>query len=374
MDDTAETRPELPGNPGEWYLELLGVEPTPTAPIPGESAHSQSAETTFLLDRVPESASTPTRLEALGQAPPRPASEFPTENDAKDLSDWAPKGLAKQVESKRNFRWSIAITLAVIIAIVVAGIVWLPTTVEAEARDEAAAYVAVLATMGATLPEVQQTLATATEPATSAIDLLPLTAQLSRLDAAAGEVVARAARALPETLPLLSRSPLEELEPTRDRMKVLGADGTDIVARISELISYRTTLDGILVYPSLPVRADPSQINGLDVSLALVVTASSSVLDELSVDPAFDAHRLQVAAAVESFDQWRGKYLDALRRDDQDATAALINEAAALRSAVDSSLVPTLAAIRSGVSIAIVQLNDDVNETTATIPGQSAES
>jgi hypothetical protein len=366
MDNTGETTRELPGNPGGWYLDLLGVEEA--APTPqGESARSHAAATTFTIDGSSESSSTPTPLEAPVKAPP-PETHDLEPGEETDFMDFRPEGLAKQVESKRNFRWSIVVTLAIILAIVIAAIVMLPATVETEAREEATAYASVLDAMRATLPDTQQTLASATDPATSAIDLLPLSAQLTRLDAAAGEVVTRAARPLPDTLPLLSRAPLEELVPTRDKMQLLGEDGTSIVARISTTIAYRTTLDGILVYPSLPVRADPSQVNGLGVSLAETLAQSSAILIDLPLDPAFDTHRLQVAAAVDSFEDWQTAYLDALRRDDQALTATLITQAAAIREGVFTSIVPSLATIRSEVDAVILDLNSATTETIAAIP------
>lgn len=368
MENDNETKPEPSGNPGDWYLELLGVEPAPPGPATAAPSRSQSMDTTFILDRPSASASIATPLELPAKAPLEPALELSTEVDATDLIDWAPGGPAKQTVSKRSLRWPIVITLVVLVAIVIAAVVWLPTTVEAEAREEAADYGVVLDAMRATLPDIQQTLATATEPSTTAIELLPLSGRLSILNDAAAEVVTRAARPLPETLPLLSRSPLENLVPTRDRMAVLGADGADIAVRISETISYRALLDGILVFPSLPIRADANQISGLSLSLAEALEASSAVLAGLSLEPAFDAHRLQVAAAVESFGAWQTEYLDALRRDDQAVAGQLIDEVARLRADVFSTIVPALANIRSEVDAAILRLNTASTEAITAIP------
>jgi hypothetical protein len=357
----------LAGNRGDWYLEVLGIDPNPQGSAARDAARSQTAEMTFTLESGPESLSLPTPLEPPG-SPAAPSALDATEDDAEDLSGWKPDDLAKQVQSKRNFRWSIVITLGIVVAIAVAAVIYLPTTVETEASEEADAYAAVLDQMRATLPDIQQALASATEPATGAIDLLPLSAQLTRLDAAANEVVTRAARALPDTLPLVSRGPLEDLEPTRSRMKELGDDGAAIVARIAQTISYRTALEGVLVYPSLPVRADPSQINGISVSLAETLAQSSAVLTQLPLEAAFDTHRLQATAAVESFGEWQDAYLDALGVGDQAAAAALIDDAAALRAGVFSAIVPALANIRSEVDAAILDLNADVTDAIGAIP------
>ena len=366
MENTSDSAPEVRGNNADWFLELLGVEPGQPSPI--APARSETSEMSFTLDDTTSSVSTPTPLELPTNArPTKTKGDLETE-EPPDLGDWRPEALAHQVLSKRNFRWSIVVTVGVIVLIAVVAALWLPSTVEAEARDEAADYEAVIDALRATLADTQQTLAAATEPATSGIDLFPLSAQLTRVDAAAAEVGTRAARPLPDTLPLLSRAPLESLEPTRTTMKVLSDQGMNIVERISATISYRTTLDGILSYPSLPVRADANQIDGLSVSLAESLAQSSFVLAALSLDPAFDAHRLQVAGALDSFETWQTAYLDALRQEDQAATAALVMDAADLRSGIFSSIVPALATIRSEVDAAIIDLNQATTDAIGAIP------
>lgn len=370
MEKTTETTPSRPGNSGDWYLDLLGVEQAPALSPTSDAARSRTVEMSFVLEGDSQSASTPTPLEA-PTGMPQPPSQAPSAANEQpgELLDWRPNGLAKQVESKRNFRWSIVVTLSIIVAIVIAAYLLLPATVDAEARDEAEAYGLVLSEMRSTLADTQQVLAAATEPSTLVTDLGPLTARLTRLDAAAGEVVARAARPLPDTLPLLSRAPLEELVPTRDTMQLLGETGTLIVLRISETISYRTTLEGLLIYPSLPDRADPSQINGLSVSLAETLAQSSAVVAELSLDPAFDAHRLDVAAAIETFEEWQILYLDSLRAGDQATAAALKLEAAELRNLTFASIVPSLATVRAEVDAEILRVESETTATIAAIPG-----
>ena len=363
IDDTAERQAVASG---AWYLEMLGVEVIDEPATPEVAPpRSETAELVFELDTDQDSMSTPTPLE-----PPtreQPAVPMSLESgDEPDLGDWRPNELARQVGQKRNFRWSLVITAAVLLAVVVAAWLWLPTTVTAEAEEEAADYVAVIEDLRDLLPEAQQALAAATDPATEAINLFPLSAQLTRLDAASGEVIARAARPLPDTLPLASRGPLEDLEPTRTAMKALGETGMAIVGRMADTITYRTSLDGILVYPSLPVRADPSQINGL--SVAETQATSESIEANLPRDPAFDAHRFTVAKVLDEFSAWQTRYLDALRSGDEAETASLIDNLTTLRGNVFVSLVPALATIRSEVDAMILDLNADTTATISSMP------
>ena len=225
MENTSDSTHELRGNNADWFLEILGIEEAPSSPPPAAAARSETTEMSFILDDATSSVSTPTPLEAPAKAPPAEPTPDLDADDPSDLGDWRPEPLAHQVRSKRNFRWWIVVTVGIVVLIAVVAALWLPTTVEAEARDEAADYETVIDALRATLPDTQQTLAAATEPATNGIELLPLSAQLTRIDAAAAEVATRAARALPDTLPLLARGPLEDLEPTRTVMKVLSDAG-----------------------------------------------------------------------------------------------------------------------------------------------------
>lgn len=364
MQDQDQTQPELPGNTGDWYFDLLGVTPETDEAAPRDGGE----QTEFVIDGESESTSIATPIDT-GMDESETTLELEPAPRADAAPDWQPAAAAPPTDRRIQFRWWMVIVPAVIVAIVVAGALWLPTTSDAEARDEARDYIGVLDDMRATLPDVQQTLATATEPASTPIDLLPLTGRLSTLQAAAGAVATRASRELPETLPMAPRAPLEDLIPTRQRMQVLASQGLAIADRIATTIDYRTTLDGILVYPSLPVRADPRQIDVLSGELADTLAASSATAADLpSDDPAFTAHRERVQATVASFDDWRESYLDALRREDQNEAAALIDDAAELRRELFTSIVPALASVRSEVDAEIIQLNDDISGAIRAVP------
>ena len=360
-DDVEATRDDG----AHWYLDLLGVRPESSGPA--EPARSQSNQATFLLEAPQASASTATPLERTDPIGVAPQTPVPQSDEA--LEDWAPQELAKQVHKRRIWPWVLLLFLLVIsVAGFVAFRVYAPRIVEDMAVEEAADYRNVMELMQAELPDIQQTLATATEPSTSGIQLFDLVAQLSRMEATSSEVITRANRPLPETLPLLPRAPLEELEPTRSAMPALGAAGLNIVARINATIAYRTRLDDILMYPPLPHLADLNQINGLSLILAETLTASAGILAELPLDPAFETHRLQAAGAVESFDDWQRRYLEALRAGDTETVALLIDDVAEIREQLFQQLVPALAIVRAEVDQTIIGLNDDLSVTIRAIP------
>jgi hypothetical protein len=368
MTETTEETPASEDVPGAWYLELLGIDPAAVGSQP-EPARSRSNEVTFTLEAPSGSTSIPTPLEA-----PRPTRAVPGDRGALDepgeeeLADWTPEALAKQVRSRRNFRWTVVAALVVVVVGFVAAVLFLPIIVENSANDEVDDYQAVLASLRETLPETQQALATATDPLTSASSLFSLAADMTRVEAASRAVVTRANRALPDSPPLLPRSALEDLIPSRERMLVLGADGMAIHDRLSAAIAYRITIDAILLYPSLPVRADPSQINGLSVALAETLADSAAILADLPLEPSFESHRVSAEAAVQTFGDWQIEYLDALRNNDAGTTAALIAQAQQARIDLFDDIFPALAATRSDIDAQIIALDAAILDTARKIP------
>ena len=352
--------------PSHWYLDMLGVRPAEAGK--GNGVRNQTAEVTFSLTDPAASTSTPTPLEHPAGPAAKPTPIDGETPDLPDMEGWAPRELAKQVESSRNFRWSLVITLLALTVAAVTAILWAPTHVEGKAAVEAVDYAAALRAMQATLPDAQQALAIATEPNSTGGNLIALDSDLTRVRAAAVEVIARADRPLPDTPRFFPRDSLESLEPTRSRMTVLGETSTGIVNDISEAILYRTTLDRILTFPGLPVRADAQQAGGLAASLAAALTDSAAVLSDLPLGAAFDTHRLQAAAAVESFGDWQNIYLESLRSGDTARAADLISELQQLRRELFDAMVPALAAIRSEIDTNIIILNEDVNHAVSAIP------
>tara|TARA_Y100000590_G_scaffold142407_1_gene163403 strand:- start:10 stop:783 length:774 start_codon:yes stop_codon:yes gene_type:complete len=242
-----------------------------------------------------------------------------------------------------------------------------PRIVEGQAVEEADDYRAVLNAMQQTLSGIQQTLFMATEPETTSIELFDLVAQLSRLDATSSALIDRASRPLPDTLPLLPKDPLEKLEPTRSQMLQLGSIGQLIVRRLADTISYRTRLDDILVYPTLPARADPNQISAVETQLANTLASSVEALSELPLDPAFDVHRSTASEAIQNYDDWRRRYLEILR-ESVDVDIKLIEEPEQLRAALFAQLIPALATMRAEVDTSIIELNNDTTNTLTAIP------
>lgn len=364
MDPNDNPMTEPRRNDGAWYLDMLGLRFSD-----GETSDNgetgRSVPIVFELEGDGSSSSTPTPLEP-------PTREQGTVSSAAeeepDLADWQPNELAKQVTKRRNFRWSVVVAAALVVISVVGVWLWLPTTVAAEADEEAAEYQAAIAALRDLLPTAQQTLATVTDPAAGSIELIPLSAQLTRIDAAATEVLSQASRPFPETLPLAPRGALEDLQPTRDTMRLLGDAGSEIVSRMSTTITYRTSLDGIFVLPSLPVRADPVQIDRIGVELAEAVATSAAIHSGLPLDPAFDTHRAAVGQALEQFQAAQSSYLLALRNGNEDAARSGVARLTAFRTDVFLDLIPALATARSEVDRAILELNEDANAAIVAIP------
>jgi hypothetical protein len=279
------------------------------------------------------------------------------------LDGWSPAALAKPMARRRNFRLSVFIAIAAVVAVVVAAVVLLPRLVERQASNETTNYRAALVAFRAELPGTQSVLATATEPTTGPAALSALIPDLVKLDVAADQVRTLATEPLPEALPGLPTDPLDDLEPTREAMRRIGAEGNAVSDRIKAGVDYRSLLPGILDVPELPTAATTAEIQDLGAELASTLADTTGTLRDLPDDPAFAEHRETVRAAVDRFGDWQLEYLAALRADDEAQAQALVAELADLREEIATGVVPALATLRRQVDQAILALDEDAADT-----------
>lgn len=345
-----ETRDRgVEGNSAAWYLELVNSDETPEAPSPLDprvgvpSTDDQGTASTAAQSTTRE-----------------------TQPDA--LDGWSPAALSKPMARRRNFRLSVFIAITAVVAVVVAAVVLLPRLVERQATNETTNYRSALVALRTELPGTQSVLATATEPDTGRQALTALVPDLIELDVAADEVRMLATEPLPDALPGLPTDPLDDLEPTREAMRRLGAEGTAVSGRIKAAITYRMLLPGILQVPDPPTTATTAEVQELGAGLASALADTTGVLRELPEDPAFATHREAIRAAVDRFAEWQLEYLAALRADDEAEAEALVAELAELREGITRSIVPALATLRREVDQAILALDEDAADALANLP------
>lgn len=395
MAEPTDPRP-LPGNDGSWFLELVGnkeADPHHSATLaemastepeeaaddnPDQEAVNGAVGTVAAGNIVGAAPSTDTSATASldtgngdtatsGVDTSSPQTEEPASADDV-LSDWEPEEVSKPLRSRRSFRWGAALSFLVLVAAIIAAVVFLPRVAEQEADDVAAEYQQALVELRNVLPGTQAALADLTDSAATpeqVAEVVPATAELS---AKAHEVATLGSEPLPNTLPLIPRGPLEELEPVRGAMVVAGAQGDVIAVRLGHGFVYRTTIPALLATPELPTEADAATINQLSVTLAESLADSSRLVSELPDDPAFADVKSQADTATIRFAAWQPEYLEALRSGDVDAATALIIELDEMRLGLAEANAQALLVMRTDLDQQIIDLAENIEATLLIIP------
>ena len=375
---TSQDSPQdRPGNDGRWFLELTGTvesEPTSTSSfatlenldIQAGVAAAVAAGTATATDEADETGEM--EITAVTAAPTADTAVVASVEGG-PLDDWQPEGLSRTLIKRKPFRWTVVgLTLIVILAIV-AGVLWLPRAAENQATDLATSYSAALTDYRNVLPETQAAVLVLADPESTESEITGVIPATANLQGHANGVSTMAAEPLPSTLPFVSRSSFEALEPTRSSMVVLGRSGEDVAARIGRGYVYRTTVPELFTMPDLPVEADTGTINQLSVDLASVLADTSRLASELPEDPLFVPVKTAATEAAERFAEWQLDYLEALRSDDPEAATALLSELADARDTIEHANAVALVTLGEEVNAEIVLLAGNIEETIASMPG-----
>jgi hypothetical protein len=398
MTKTTDPRP-LPGNDGSWFLELVGskeadphhadtlaemaspapadeeaskAEPDPpvaaTAGVVEAAAPTETSATASLDTGTGETATSGSTDLSPAEAAAVAAATPPTAATDDALSDWEPDEMSRPLRSRRSFRWAAALTVLLLVAAVAAGIILLPRVGEQEADELAADYRQALVDLRNLLPATQEALADLTDASSTPDEIAGVVPATAELSAKSHDVATLGTEPLPQTLPLVPRGPLEELEPTRDAMVIHGAEGDVIALRLGHGFAYRTTVPALLATPDLPTEADTAMINELSVALAESLADTSQLVSELPEDPAFTEVKSQADAATIRFAAWQPEYLEALRSGDVDGATVLVVELDETQTALADANAAALALLRTDLDEQIIVLANDIEATLNAIP------
>jgi len=355
-----DTQPDLPGNDGRWFLEIVGVVP----------AEPSSKSTIATLEQPVLDAAAAAAIAA--ETTPEETDEIPVVGAAageKALRAYRPSELSKKLAGNRSFRWGMVALAAILAIAVLAAIVYVPVAANNRATTTANSYGSALVDYRNNLPGAQAAVIVLGDPAASESDLdgvIPATADLQEH---AGTVTDLATEPLPATLPFAPRNRIDALEPTRSSMLVLGAEGQDIAERMGRGYVYRTTVPNLLATGELPTEGDAATVDRLSVDFAAVLAETSGLASDLPEDPLFDQVKWATAEAAEWFATWQLDYLDALRSSDADAAAELVAELEDVRIAIAETLAAALDALGRELNEQIIVLAGGIEETIASIPG-----
>ena len=398
MTKTTDPRP-LPGNDGSWFLELVGskeadphhadtlaemaspapagqeaskTEPDPpvaaTGSAVGADAPTETSATASLDTGTGETATSGST--DLSPAEAAEAAEATAATAATDdaLSDWEPDEISRPLRSRRSFRLAAALTMILLVAAVVAGIILLPRVGEQEADQLAADYRQALVDLRNLLPATQEALADLTDASSTPDEIAGVVPATAELNAKSHDVEPWGTEPLPQTLPLVPRDSHEELEPTREAMVSHGAEGDVIALRLGHGFAYRTTIPVLLATPDLPTEADTAVINELSVALAESLAETSQLVSELPEDPAFTEVKSLADAAAIRFAAWQSEYLEALRSGDVDAATELVVELDETRTALADANAAALALLRTDLDEQIIVLATGIEATLNAMP------
>ncbi|MCP4307005.1 MAG: hypothetical protein GY788_19470 [bacterium] len=287
------------------------------------------------------------------------------------LDTWEPDAMDKTISSSRGFRWTSVFAAVAVVALIVVGLVLLPSITRGRADEHSDLMTTALTELRAELPDTQISLEVATEPNSDPTSLRGLSTQLTALSARSSAVVEVSQADLPKTPPLTSSAPIDELEPIRQRMEPIGTTAQTIQSRIANLVEYRTLMSGFLDLPALPSTADSATHTELRVVLASAQAQSASILADLPSDVSLAPHEELARSINEDFANWQIDYLEALRNEDADAAAALVAELDSDLDELDAALVTPLAQIRRQTDADLIDLARTIDEVSALANGDT---
>ncbi len=343
-------RPAAPlGSPIAYdstLIEMFGFSETP--PLTTRSAtavlpHTQSETVPGLptlkemrrsTDTAPETGALVTRL--------WDATETLTPN-----ADWEPEAFDALATSQRTFRWPIIIAAVVVLIGGLSVIRWASAMPERATATASADYLAAATQLEADLGEARDTISVITDLNATTSQLSDAAVSLSTLDADARNLFDTAAEPLPSMLPLVSRSSLEALTPTRRAMANASEIGLTLERRLGDALSYRLAFSKAFRLPQLVTAASPEEISPIGVALGLAASDTRAAIEALPDEPFFADHLAAVRQLELRLDDWQVEYLGALRSGDETAAAALVVE---IRQRV--------AAVQQGVQAPLATLQD----------------
>ncbi|NIA25656.1 MAG: hypothetical protein GWP04_08800 [Gammaproteobacteria bacterium] len=300
-------------------------------PLPGLPALNEMRRPT---DAAGDTGALVTRLWAATESTTPPA-------------DWKPESFDSLAASGRTFRWPIVISSLVLLFAGLSIIRWASSMPERAAATATASYSSATAAFENQLPEARQTIGIVTDIDADTAQLADAAVSLSKLDETARRLFEVAADPLPSMLPLISRSSLEALTPTRRAMATASEIGLTLERRLGDALSYRLVFRKAFRLPPLVTTASQQEIATLGVALGLAVTDTQEAVQQLPKEPFFANHLLASQQLALRLDDWQVEYLDALRTGDEATAGQLIQE-----------IRQRIAALDAGIEAPLSTLND----------------
>jgi hypothetical protein len=244
--------------------------------------------------------------------------------DGSPLEGWKPRPVTG-LEARKSRRWPLLLIATGICMALLTGAKWL-VDVPARHADDMRNDLAVAASqLGRRLPQLVADLGPITNPEAGPERLLASSGTLVDLGSASRALTLEASRPLPWAAPFSSTEPTDALKPPRRTAARLAAATDRIEEKLGAALIYRTGLRQAFVLPRLPVSAALRDLRPLETRLAEAGSRTREILGTLPRDPALATHRREAMRLLNFFDGWQGRYLAALRADEPDRAADMVN-------------------------------------------------
>jgi hypothetical protein len=243
--------------------------------------------------------------------------------DGSPLEGWKPRPVTG-LEQRKSRRWPLLLIATGICLALLTGAKWL-VDVPARHADDMRNDLAVATTqLGRRLPGLVAALGPITNPEVGTERLVATSGLLVDLGSASRALSLEATRPMPWAAPFSSTEPTDALRAPRRTAARLAVATDRIEQRLGAALGYRSGLRHAFVLPRLVVSAPPRDLSPLETRLAEVGTNTSEILTALPSDPTLADHRREARRLLEFFEGWQGRYLAALRADEPDRAAELV--------------------------------------------------
>jgi len=283
-------------------------------------------------------------------------------------TDWKPESFDSLAASSRTFRWPIVIASVVVLFAGLSIIRWASAMPERAVATATASYSSATAAFENQLPETRQTIGIITDTNADTAQLADAAVSLSKLDETARRLFEVAADPLPSMLPLVSRSSLEALTPTRRAMATTSEIGLTLERRLGDALSYRLVFGKAFQLPPLVTTASQQEIATLGVALGLAVTDTQEAIRELPEEPFFTNHLVASQQLALRLDDWQVEYLDALRTGDETTAGRLIQEIQQRIAAVDAGIEAPLSTLNDWAETQLATLQIQLDKISGRLP------
>lgn len=129
-----------------------------------------------------------------------------------------------------------------------------------------------------------------------------------------------------ELFDLASELPADAVRAERLRALDAAQQALDVEAGLGDAVAYEAAFHLLLVEPDLPIEANDDRIPVIAADIAAWVSRFVDGASGLPGHPLLAYHRDEVQTLAATLPDWQSSYLDALRRGDDTAAAARVDE------------------------------------------------